>query len=166
MIDLSTTIFHGLLICIPFSIFAVGSFWRWPRLWLHSLPADIQRMAGPKTKSEIRYTRYLMVTYLLVFPVLPCVSALYAANQVGVDLSFWGAVAHTYGIWIVIHTWDFVIIDCGHALLIDPDRPPIAGTEGAKGYRNYGFHIRSLVKAIVMSAVMVVPLSAIMAVIA
>jgi hypothetical protein len=53
-------------------------------------------------------------------------------------------------------------IDCSHALLIDPLRPPIPGTEGARGCRGYAFHFRSMMKAIVMSALFVVPSAALL----
>jgi hypothetical protein len=55
MISLTTTLLHGLLICIPFSIFVVITFVGWPRLWLHSLPSDIIKRAAPKTDREENY---------------------------------------------------------------------------------------------------------------
>lgn len=78
MIPLSTTLFYGMLICIPFTIFVLVSFWGWPRLWLHSLPGDIARMAAPKTAAEERATKVLLVPYLLILPGLSVASAVYA----------------------------------------------------------------------------------------
>jgi hypothetical protein len=163
MIPVSTTLWHGLLMCVPFTLFAVGTFWTWPRLWLHSLPPDIAALAGPKTPVEETRTRYLLVAYVSTFPGLSVASTLIAARQAGVDLTFAGALVHLYGIWVVVHVWDFAAIDCTHALLIDPARPPIAGTEGARGYGDYRFHFRSMIKAILMSAFFVVPVSAVLA---
>lgn len=159
MIDLTTTIWHGLVICIPFTIFAVGSFWTWPRLWLHSLPADIQKMAGGKTEAEQRQTKWLLIPYLLILPGLSFMSAVQMGGQLENGLTFWGALVHIYTIWLIVHLWDFVVIDCTHALLINVEHPPIAGTAGAKGYRDIKFHFRSLIKASLMSSLLVVPLA-------
>lgn len=163
MLDVSTTLLHGLVICIPFSIFAIGSFWRWPRLWLHSLPPDIVQRAGPKTETETRQTRLLRIPLLLILPGLSLASAWYLAGATQTDLSFWGALRHIYGIWLVVHIWDFVVIDGGHIWLIDPQRPPIPGTEGAPGYRDYSFYFRALVRAVMLSSLFVVPNAALMA---
>lgn len=157
MIPLSTTLLYGLLICIPFSIFVLVSFWGWPRLWLHSLPEDIAKMAGPKMSGEQRATKFLLVPYLLILPGLSVASAVYLARAANIDLSFVGALAHLYLIWIMVHVYDFAVIDFLHALLINPAKPPIKGTEGAKGWKDMRFHFRSLLKAIPNSAIFVVP---------
>lgn len=163
MIDISTTLLHGLLICFPFSIFALGSFWWRPRLWLHSLPPDIIQMTDPKTEVEKRQTKYLLLPlYLVILPGLSIASVLYVAETTEIDFSFIGVLIHTYGIWIIVHIWDFLVIDCGSILLIDSQHPPIPGTEGAKGWNDYGFHFRALLRAILMSALFVVPCSAIL----
>ena len=157
MIPISTTILHGLLICIPFTIFALVSFWCWPRLWLHSLPPDIVAMAGQKTAAELRQTNYLLIPVIIILPGLSAASTLYAAMTTKTDLSLIGTVVHLYSIWIIVHLWDFVVIDCGHALFINAQRPPIAGTEGAKGYRDYGFHFRAFLRATFKSILFVIP---------
>lgn len=160
MIAFSITLFHGFFICLLFSVFAFLSFWWRPRLWLHSLPPDIRRMAPAKTKSEKIQTRFILLpAYLVILPGLSLLSTIYIV-ETQPHLSFGGAVLHLYGIWILVHLWDFVAIDCGFALLIDAHHPPIPGTEGAKGWKDYGFHFRSLLKAIAMSALFVVPAAA------
>jgi hypothetical protein len=40
---------------------------------------------------------------------------------------------------------------------VDPRRPPIPGTEGAAGYRDFGFHARAFTKACAMSLLFAVP---------
>ncbi len=157
MLSLTTTLAHGFLICIPFSLFVFVTFSRWPRLWLHSLPPDIQRLAGPKTASEERKTRFLLIPYLLILPGLSIASTFFGAHAARVDLSFFGAVIHLYGIWILVHLWDLLIIDFGYALLMNPKRPPITGTAGAKGYRDFDFHLRAFARAVPMSALFVLP---------
>jgi hypothetical protein len=164
VIPFSTTLLHGLLICLPFTIFALVSFHLKPRLWLHSLPPDIQRLSAPKTASEIKLTRWVLLpVFLLILPGLSVLSTFYVASSIHIDLSFQGALLHLYSIWIIVHLWDFLVIDCGFALVMNPQHPPIAGTEGAKGWRDYGFHFRSLLKAVVFSALFVVPAAALIA---
>jgi hypothetical protein len=164
MIPFATTLLHGFLICLPFTIFALVSFQLNPRLWLHSLPPDIQRMSPPKTVREIKLTRFVLLPlFLLILPGLSILSTIYVASRMHIDLSFQGALLHLYIIWILVHLWDFLIIDCGFALFMNPQRPSIAGTEGAKGWNDYSFHFRSLLKAIVFSALFVVPAAGVIA---
>ncbi len=144
MINFSTTILHGLLICIPFTLFAVYSFWRWPRLWLHSLPADIVEMAGPKTDTETKQTRWFLIPILVILPGLSILSTLYLRQITQTNLSFLGVFIHLYTIWLIVHLWDLLVIDFGHILFINPQHPPIPGTQGAKGYQDYGFHSSSI----------------------
>lgn len=166
MIALRTTLLHGLLICLPFSVFAVVTFWKWPRLWLHSLPPNIARMAGPKTAAEERQTRYLLIPYLLILPGLSVASTLGAAWATGTNLTFGGALLHLYGVWIIVHVWDWLVIDGGHILIIDPQKPPVPGTAGAAGYKDFGFHWRALLRAVPLSGLFVVPVAGLLAVVA
>ena len=157
------TLTHGLLVCIPFSIFVAISFGNWPRLWLHSLPADIIQMAEPKTAREKAITKFILLPiYLIILPGLSIGSVIWLFNRGGEQLPFLAILIHLYGIWIIVHLWDLIVIDGIAMLIIDRDRPPIEGTGGAKGWRNYAFHIGAFGKAVVMSAIFVVPVSAIL----
>jgi hypothetical protein len=161
MIPVTTSITHGLLICIPFTVFVAISFLANPRLWLHSLPADIQRRAAPKSARERRFTRYLLLpVYVAILPGLSTVSSVLAAQSTPV--SFVTLLGHMYVIWIVVHLWDLIIIDGISMLLIDPMHPPVDGTEGLAGWTNCWFHVKSFSIAVVMSALFVVPASAIL----
>ena len=159
MIPPLTTLTHALLLCIPFTLFAVGVFWWRPRLWLHSLPPDIQRMAGPKTVAEENMTKCMLPVMLLILPGLSTVSALNAQPATGSHLTILGVVLHLGLVWFLVHAWDLLVIDAAHMKLIDPNKPPIAGTQGAAGWRDFGFHTRAFVKACVMSLLFVLPMS-------
>ena len=159
MAPLTKSLLHGLLICIPFTVFAIISFTRMPRLWLHSLPKDIAGRAEPKTRREALITRWVLLPiYLLILPGLSVLSCIYLIFDQTIT-SFTGILIHIYFIWAVVHVWDFAVIDLGAMLLIDPTHPPIAATENAKGWRDTRFHIRSMFLAIPMSALFVVPAS-------
>jgi len=159
-IDIFTTLSHGLLICLPFSVFVLVTFlWR-PRLWLHSLPADIQQMAGPKTEAEKKTTQNLLLPiFLFILPGLSIASVFYLNWTTSIDFALMNILFHLYGIWLIVHLWDLLIIDLGFVIWIDPSHPPIQGTEEAKGWKNLGFHFRSFLKATIMSVIFVLPIS-------
>ncbi len=159
MTSITTTLIHGLLICIPFTLLVVISF-RWnPRLWLHSLHPDIIQRSTPKTKSEKDITRYVLLPlYFLVLPGLSTLSLFCVAADTD-DLLFLNAFLHLYGIWIIVHLWDLIVIDGGYLLFHDKNQPPITGTEGAAGWTDFSFHVRSFLKAVLMSALFVVPVA-------
>jgi hypothetical protein len=163
MIDFSTTFRHAILICIPFTIFVAITFWKWPRLWLHSLPKDIVQLAPEKTSRERAITKYILLPlYLLILPGLSVASTVLMLTTSRETFSFVGILRHLYGIWILVHLWDLVVIDGIAMLLIDRHHPPIAGTAGAAGWKNYSFHVYSFMKAVIMSGIFVVPVSAIL----
>ena len=138
MVDVSLTLLHGLLICIPFTIFVFITFSKWPRLWLHSLPPDIVQLAPPKTPREKAITKYVLLPiYLFILPGLSVASTVLVSANLDKKLSFIGILIHLYGIWIIVHLWDLVVIDGVAMVLINKDSPPIAGAEGAAGWKNY-----------------------------
>ena len=160
MIDPLISIVEGLLICVPFTLFVLISFLCNPRLWLHSLPKDIREMAGPKTKKEVKITRFVLLPiYVLILPGLSIASVvlLNSVAKIAVEISFLGILIHLYTIWITVHLWDLVVIDGIGLLIIKPAHPPIKGTEGARGWNDPMFHIKSFGTAVIMSAIFVVP---------
>ena len=56
MISFNRVLADGLTACIPFSVVVWASVLSMPRLWLHSLPPDIQAMVPPKTAAERKLT--------------------------------------------------------------------------------------------------------------
>jgi len=148
---------EGVIVSIPFSVVVWASFLAKPRLWLHSLPPDIQAMAHAKTAAERRLTALMGGIVLAIFFGLPIALTRRLDAETPGGLSFGLALAHLYGVWSVVNLWDLVLIDWPYAYFVDPDRPPIPGTEGARGYKDYGFHFRSFLKASVFSLAILVP---------
>ena len=147
----------GLIACVPFSVVVWASFlWR-PRIWLHSLPADIQQMAAPKTAMETRLTARLGPVVLFTFFGVPALLTwrLHAGTPGG--LPFWQVATHLYGVWMIVNAWDLVGIDWPYAYVVDTSHPPIPGTEGARGYKDYAFHARAFLKASVFGLAIIVP---------
>jgi hypothetical protein len=150
----------GLTACIPFSIVVWASFRLRPRMWLHSLPRDIQDLAPPKTDAERRLTAWVGPVVLFTFFGVPILMTwrLHAGTAGG--LSFAEALTHLYGVWMIVNAWDLVAIDWPYAYFVDISRPPIPGTAGARGYKDYGFHGRAFLKASVFGLAVIVPAAA------
>lgn len=149
----------GLMACIPFTIVVLVSFWVRPRLWLHSLPPDIQALVPPKSEAERRATALVGTIVLLTFFGVPTFLTwrLHAAIPGG--LSFIGATTYLYGVWMIVNLWDLVAIDWAYAYFMNVERPPIPGTEGAMGYKDYRFHLRAFFKASLFSLAFIVPVA-------
>lgn len=164
--DYTTGILHGIIICIPFSLFVIISFSLNPRLWLHSLPKDIVGMVPPKTEYEKKLTRYVLLpVYLFILPGMSIASVVYLSRFGQINFSFLTLLLHIYTIWITVHLWDLIVIDGLYMLFINPRRPPIPGTENAKGWKDYSFHAKDFIKASIFSAFFVVPAAATLSVI-
>lgn len=154
---LSNILIDGVLACLPFTVVVLASFIFKPRLWLHSLPPDIQAMAPPKTKAERRQTRWMGSLVLFCAFGVPSLLTWKRHMQVAGGFSSVEAIAYLYGVWMIVNAWDLVGIDWPYASWVDLNRPPIPGTEGAAGYKDFGFHARAFFKASVFSLAIVVP---------
>jgi hypothetical protein len=147
----------GLMACVPFTLVVWASFLSRPRLWLHSLPQDIQSMAPSKTVAERRATVWMGAVVLFCFFGVPILLTWRRHTAVPGGLSLLESTVHLYGVWMVVNVWDLVGMDWPYAYFVDPDRPPIPGTNGAAGYKNYAFHARAFLKASVFSLAIIVP---------
>ena len=148
----------GTVLVVLFGAFVVGTLlWR-PRIWLHDFPPDLQARMPEKTAEERRLTTLLAVPWLaLLFGGL-----IYAGVRFGVDHGYLDLALHVYLLWQIVNLFDLVVIDWGGMHLVDPRDPPFEGTEGAKGYRDWGFHFVAYLKGSVMG----VPLCALVAAVA
>lgn len=86
---LARVVFDGLVACVPFSGIVWASFLLRPRIWLHSLPADIQKMAAPKTPAERRLTGWLGALVLFTFFGVPMLLTWRLHVETPGGLSFW-----------------------------------------------------------------------------
>jgi hypothetical protein len=149
----------GLIACVPFTIVVWTTFLARPRLWLHSLPADIQSMVAPKSAAERRTTVSLGALVLLCFFGVPSFLTWRLHSAVPGGLSLRDALTHLWGVWMIVNVWDLVAMDWPYAYFMDPSRPPIPGTAGASGYKDYGFHFRAFLKASLFGLGVVVPVA-------
>ena len=133
-----------------FTVFVMGTmFWK-PRIWLHDFPEDIQALTPPKTKEEERLTTLLGTPFIVLFFGLPVLLAWDLKSVLGADFNFQNVWIYAYALFFGANLWDLVALDFVGFALVDPDNPPIPGTEGAAGWKDYGFHIRGFMKGSVM----------------
>lgn len=147
----------GFVLSLLFTAFVVGTL-RWNyRIWIQDFPPDIRAMLPPKTDREKKLTMYMAIPMFLLVLGGPLVSLFLVEATGGGELSFPGAWLHAYLVWQFVNVWDWLIIDWIGFCLVDPEKPPIPGTEGATGYRDYKFHFVGFLKGSVMGIVLAVP---------
>jgi hypothetical protein len=140
----------GIILTLVFSAYVGITIWQKPRLWMHDFPQDIQDLMPPKTEQEKRHTILMAIPFFVIlFSGLGL-----TAYRYGVDNGVLETMLHVYLIWQMVNIFDLIVIDWGGMHLVDPQNPPFPGTEGAKGYRDYKFHLIGFVKGSVMGVVL------------
>lgn len=101
----------GATACVPFTLVVWVTFVLKPRVWLHSLPVDIQAMAPPKTAAERHATVWLGAVVLFCFFGVPSVMTWRLHSQTPGGLSLREAIVHLYAVWMIVNVWDLLAID-------------------------------------------------------
>ncbi|MEM9407398.1 MAG: hypothetical protein AAGA81_15280 [Acidobacteriota bacterium] len=147
MIDPTTIMVHGAGLCLLLGALVAASFFWKPRIWLRDFPQDIQDLAAPMTDEEQRVAgRFglLIVSLMLGSLVL-------STLRFGLDQGLLWALLHAYLVFQVFNVFDMAVIDWGLLLLIDPSKPPIEGTENARGWRDFAFHAKKSLKGSILA---------------
>lgn len=145
---------NSIVMIVMFTLFVGTTLVLKPRIWLQDFPPDIQAMVPPKTKEEERLTNILSVPFLLMLVGVPLFIGWGIKAQMGEYFSFGAAFVYGYILMFIIIAWDTIVIDWIAVLLfIDIKNPPLPGTEGAKGYHDFGFHFRAGLKGMLTVAV-------------
>ena len=161
MIAFNRVLIDGFILSVIFTAYVFGTLkWNY-RLWIQDFPADIRAMVPPKSDREKRMTVYMAIPLFLIILAGPLVSLLLVKSASGADLTFLRAWLHAYLVWEFVNLWDWLIIDWGYLLFVNPAKPPIPGTEGARGYRDYAFHFYGFLKGSVGGIVLALPPAAI-----
>lgn len=145
-IDLRLIMLDGLLLSFGTGLVVVCSFYLTPRVWLSDLPQDIQDMAQPMGDDEKRLQ--LIIGLLVVGLLLSGI--VISTLRFGPDQGFLASLLHAYLVFQLFNWFDFLILDCGLMLAINPSSPPIEGTEHAEGYRDFRFHALKSLKGVIL----------------
>ena len=143
----------GAICSVIFGVVVVASMLYNPRLWLQDMPADIQALVPPKTEKEKRQSVIFGLPLIAIMLGYPVVSALLVEAQMGVNLSYVQAFLHVYALFMIINSFDWLVIDWGTILFWKPEWELFPGTKGAAGYKDYAFHFRGFLKGSVMGLV-------------
>ena len=154
------------VLIVFFTAFVVITMLWKPRIWLHDFPADIQALAAPKTAEEKRLTVLIGGLLIVLFFGLPVLLSLDLKSTLGADFSFINAWLYVYALFLGINLWDLLALDWVGLTLVDPQKPPFAGTEGAAGWRNYAFHFYGFLKGCVFGLVFATVLAGIITLLA
>ncbi|MCA9955077.1 MAG: hypothetical protein H6657_00995 [Ardenticatenaceae bacterium] len=119
-----------------------------PEIWLNDYPPDIKEKFGPQSEKARRQGWLVAIPFflLLIGPVVRSNLALKKEN--GGVLPFKMAFLNTYGQFVYVWLFDLVIMDWLLFVTVQPKRIVLPGTEGAAGYKDYGFHLKAALPAL------------------
>ena len=150
--DWLRTLVDGALLSVVASVLIFGSLWANPRIWLNDFPPDIRRAVPPKTVGEKRQSLWWGIPLLTALLGAPVVSTLLLERQ-RPDAGFVALFLNAFGVVFVFNLVDLVVIDWLVLCLMTPRSLIIPGTEGMKGYTDYGHHFRGFLIGTIFSLV-------------
>jgi len=153
MVSIPKIILDGAVFSVIASVLIVITLRLNPRLWLQDYPQDIQALVPPKTDKEKRLSLVLGILFLVLLAAIPLVSTLALNSQYQGEISFFSLAINAFGVVFVFNVVDWLVLDWLMFCAITPGFVVIPGSEGAKGYKDYGFHFRGFLIGTVFSAV-------------
>jgi len=145
MLDVGRMLLHGAFLALVVSIYLMAMMWYNPRLFFNKgdYPDDVLEMAPPKTKAEKCLAAILGIPLLLFTVAVPLASTVILERESSGAASFWVLFLNAFGVLMVFNLVDFFILDCLLFCTITPSFMVVPGTEGAAGYKDYGFHVKA-----------------------
>ncbi len=153
MLNLSQTLMHGALLSLAASVFIGITLRLAPRIWLQDYPQDVQEQVLPKNEEEKKLSLILGIAFLILLFAVPFISTLMLKQQSVGHFSFFHAFTNAFGVLFIFNLVDWLLLDWLMFCTITPQFVVIPGTEGAKGYKDYGFHFRGFLIGTVFSGV-------------
>ena len=139
----------GSLMCVIFMALALVN----PGIWLKDYPPDIQQKHGPMSAKALRQRKLAGVPVLALLLGTLIVALVQLAQAQGTRLSLVDAFACVFLIFFIFNVVDLLILDGLIFVTIQPRLIILPGTEGAAGYKDYGFHLRASLKGVIGSAI-------------
>jgi hypothetical protein len=142
----------GVIFSLVMSVIIVVSLRRNPIVWAERAPEDIKLAVGPIDESARKQRRTFGILTLLFLLVILILS-IYRLDMIQGGLTFWSVFLNIFIIVMVWNLVDLLVIDWLFLIVIQPKFIIIPGTEGLKGYKDFGFHFRGFLKGLVYSVV-------------
>lgn len=134
-----------------------------PRIWLNDFPKDIRAAVPPKTADEKRQSLRWGIPFLVCLIGIPALSTLWLERQ-DPSAGFATLFLHAWGVGLIFNAVDLLLIDWLVLCFITPRSLVIPGTEGMRGYKDYGHHFRGFLIGSVASVVLALLIAAVVVV--
>ena len=123
-----------------------------PEIWLPDYLPDIRERFGPMSEGAKKQRRLAGVSVFLLLVATIIFAAGRFARIAGRESTFLAIFLGVFTVFLVFNVVDLFVPDWLIFVTIRPKIGVLPGTEGAQGYRDYGFHFRAFLKGVVGSA--------------
>ena len=132
----------GSAIALFFSLYVCLTIYWNPYLWIGDYPGDIQSMVSDQPEMQLRRL-VLGLGMILVLLGLSSWSTINWIRDRVARVKFSSVAVYLFLLFQIVNLWDLIVIDWLIFTAITPDFIIIPGTEGAKGYDDYWFHLKA-----------------------
>jgi hypothetical protein len=144
-------IVYGAILSVLMGLAFIGIAYLNPETWLPEYPPDVREKFGPMSERAKRQRRLAgLPVFLLLFATIVLSAVQFA--QIGGSV-FFAVFFGTFIVQLTFNAADLVILDWLIFVTLRPGFVVLPGTEGAEGYRDYGFHFRAFLKGVAGSLV-------------
>lgn len=142
---------HGLIfgavLSLLMGVIFLGIAYANPEIWLNDYPPDIRERFGPMSERAKRQRRLAGVpVFLLLFGTITL--SAFRLARIGDYEPFFTVFFGTFIVLLVFNLVDLLILDWLVFTTLTPGFVVLPGTEGARGYSDYGFHFRAFLKGV------------------
>ena len=148
--------------CVLSAIVTISQFFN-PRLWLNDYPKEIQNMVPENTKEEKLIKGLIGIPFLIIMFAYPIYSTYALKISMGTSFTILIAFFNMLIISSIFNLFDLLILDWLIFCRINPKYLILKGTNGARAYQDYNFHLRAARKgfriSVLVSAVVSILIS-------
>ena len=138
---------YGAILSVLMGVIFLGIAYFNPEIWLNDYPPDIRERFGPMSEKARRQRRLAGIpVFLLLFGTI-AISTI-RLTRIGADETFFAVFLGTFIVLLVFNLVDLLILDWLVFNTLKPGFVVLPGTEGARGYSDYGFHFRAFLKGV------------------
>ena len=120
-----------------------------PEIWLPDYPPDIRERFGPMSEGAKKQKGLASVSVFLLLVTTIAFAAVRFARIAGGEFTFLAVFLGVFTVLLVFNVVDLLVLDWLIFVTIRPKIVVLPGTEGAQGYRDYGFHFGAFFKGVV-----------------